>query len=48
MDEEYNEFVISLELCRIPFKVESDKVIEGMQIVAISVDDVSTVNDYFY
>ncbi|MEW9675267.1 hypothetical protein ABRT01_03625 [Lentibacillus sp. L22] len=48
MDYEYDQFIISLELSRIPFKVKSDSTVEGMQHVVMSVEDVSTVNDYFY
>lgn len=48
MDHEYDEFVTSLELCRINHKFTSNSVVEGMQEIEISVEDTSTVNDYFY
>ncbi|WP_449354406.1 hypothetical protein ACUL41_14865 [Virgibacillus natechei] len=48
MKHEYDDFLASLELCRIPYKVKSDSATDGIQAVVLSVEDVSTVSDYFY
>lgn len=48
MKHEHDGFIASLELSRIPYKVISDRLIDGLQHVSITAENTSLVNKYFY
>ena len=48
MKHEYDQYIASLELCRIPYNVTADSLVDGTREINMSVEETSLVNDYFY